>query len=58
MTRQVTNQVQGDKCRGCEAELAVKYILQHLLHLFKQKIIPSHYDSVLKNVNIITNYPY
>lgn len=51
-------QVEGDKCRTQEVKGAIKYIFLHPSHLFKQKAVKSNYDSVLKNVNCITNYPY
>ena len=51
-------QVKGDKCRTKETRKAIMYIFKHPSHLFKQKQIKSNYNSVLKTVNIITNYPY
>lgn len=51
-------QVKGDNCRTQEVKGAIKYIFCHPSHLFKQKAVKSNHDSVLKNVNCITNYPY
>lgn len=51
-------QVKGDKCRTEETREAILYIFIHPSHLFKQKRINSNYNSVLKTVNVITNYPY
>ena len=50
--------VKGDYYRTKEARKAIKYILLHPSFLFKKKRVESKHDSVLKAVNVITNYPY
>ena len=50
--------VKGDYDRTKEARKAIKYILLHPSFLFKKKRVESKHDSVLKAVNVITNYPY
>lgn len=50
--------VKGDYYRTQEARKAIKYILLHPSFLFKKKRVESKHDSVLKAVNVITNYPY
>ena len=50
--------VKGDYYRTKEARKAIKYILLHPSFLFKKKRVESKHGSVLKAVNVITNYPY
>lgn len=51
-------QVKGDQYRTREVCEAIKYILLHPSFLLKRKHVVSNHDSVLKVVNVITNYPY
>ena len=51
-------QVKGDKFRSKETRLAVVYMFMHPSHLFEKKKLNSNYNSVLKAVNVMTNYPY
>lgn len=53
-----SKQVKGDRFRSKEIYIAIAYIFIHPSHLFKQKKIDSNYNSFLKAVNVITNYPY
>lgn len=50
--------VKGDYYRTKEARKAIKYILLHPSFLFKRNGMNQNIDSVLKAVNVITNYPY
>lgn len=58
LIRVMYRNVKGDKCRTQELNSAIIYILLHPSHMFVKKRIESNHDSVLKNVNVITNMPY
>lgn len=58
MMHSMYKNVKDDKYRKHEALQAFKYVLCHPSFLFLQKTVEAGRNSVLKNVNVLVNYPY